>query len=169
MSPQGKYGPGQIGRPQGSTTISGRDMQIFGLHMIGKSNIEISVILGITIQTVSNTINTDYFRAQKAKVFAETIKGISNGEYSPLTIAKANASRMMALNVQIAETGKAEVNRLRAIHDILDRACGKATQRIVVDDVDSIIERMSNEELALYAEKGEMPEWAKSGNDATVH
>lgn len=139
--------------------------------MIGRSNLEIAAILGISAQTVSNTINTDYFRAQKASAFAETVKGITSGEYSPLTIAKANAAKMMALNVQIAESGKAESNRLRAIHDILDRACGKATQRVIVDDVDSIIERMSNEELALYAEKGEMPEWAKNGLDqsATVH
>lgn len=169
MTSQGKAGT--IGRPLGSTTVSGRDLQIFALHMLGKSNIEIAATLGITTQTVSNTINTDYFKAEKSKVFAETIKGISSGAYSPLTIAKANAAKMMSLNVQIAETGKSESNRLNAIHDILDRACGKATQRLIVDDVDSIIERMSNEELALYAEKGEMPEWAKNGfeNDATVH
>lgn len=153
--------------------ISGRDLEIFYRHMMGMANKDIAVDLNLSEGTISQKINSDWFRHEKAKVHAMTVSAITSGKYSPLTIARANAVKMMQLNLGIAEGGKIEANRLRAIHDILDRAMGKAVQRsAVVDDPSADFERMTADELDRYAESGELPEWAKDGplgGGGTVH
>lgn len=146
--------------------------------MLGKTNLEIASLLSITPQTVSNTINTQYFQDAKAKVFNDTITEITkntSGAFSPLTIAKAAAGRLMARNIALAETAKSEQVQAQCIRDVLDRVIGKPTQRIAVEDLtDSIIDRMSEEELEAYCKDGTTPQWAKDAGlkdapDDTIH
>jgi DNA-binding CsgD family transcriptional regulator len=179
-SPSGNN-PGVLGRPFGSSRLSGRDLQIFAMHMQGVSNLEIASALSISPQTVSNTINSEFFVSEKRRVYSQTIDKITEnaaGTFSPLTIAKANASRMMQLNVEIAETAKDPRVKLQAVHDILDRVLGKPKQRIAIEDeADRLLEKMSESELAAYAATGALPSWAEKGssndpdtnNGGTVH
>lgn len=154
--------------------MSGLHLRIFRLHMAGAKNKQIAAELGCSEQTVSNVLNEDFFRQAKQDVVENTIRNLASGsaqidKFSPLTIAKAVAPRMMQLNMAIAESPKVPPNtRLRAIHDILDRACGKATQRVVVDDMDSILERCTDQELEVYSKTGQLPEWADNVG-GTVH
>lgn len=147
-----------------ATTLKGRDLQIFSLHMLGKSNLEIAKDLDIHPQTVANTMQTAYFRDAKQKVFADTMDAITKntaGAFSPLTLAKAAAGRAMQIQVGLMENSKNETIKLNAVHDILDRVMGRPTQKITVEDeVDSIIEKMNDIEMEAYITKGEIPQWA---------
>jgi len=156
--------------------LKGLHLRIFSLHMRGIKNLDIATELGISVQTVSLTLNDPFFLQAKQDVTENTIRNLASGSavverFSPLTIAKAVAPRMMQLNMQIAESAKVSPNtRLRAIHDILDRACGKATQRLVVDDMDSILDRCTDEELEHYSKTGELPDWTSNvSGQGTVH
>ena len=163
--------------PASPPQLKGRDLQIFSLHMLGKTNLEIAALVGVTAQTVSNTINTPYFQEAKRRVFDETINEITknaSGAFSPLTIAKAAAGRLMARNIALAENAKSEQVQAACIKDVLDRVIGKPTQRIAVEDLtDSIIDRMSDEEMEAYCKDGIIPAWAKdaglSNGPDTVH
>lgn len=162
------------GRPVGKPMMHGMHLRIFRLHMAGWKNKQVATELNCTEQTVSNILNEPFFRQAKQDVIENTIRNLASGsittdKFSPITIAKALAPRMMQLNVAIAENSKVSPNtRLRAIHDVLDRACGKATQRVVVDDLDSMLERCTDEELEVYSKTGQLPEWT-SNVSGTVH
>ena len=139
--------------------LSGRDLKVFELHMRGLTNNAIADILNISTQNVSNCLNMPPMLEAREQVFANTIARASSGiaTESAITIARANAPRMMQLQVQIAERSKSDAVRLKAINDILDRSLGKPMQRMVVDNMDGILEKMSEVQLETYYKDGILP------------
>ena len=122
--------------------------------------------LGICTQTVSNCLNTDEVRTAVNEVWKNTVSRLSSGPVSEsaTTMARAAAPRMMQLAIQLAESAKSEAVRLQGISMILDRSHGKPTQRVVVDKMDEILEKMSPAELEAFHKDGTMPAWAEDLN-----
>jgi orotate phosphoribosyltransferase-like protein len=163
------------GRPVGRAQLSGLHLRIFALHMKGATNKQIALELGCSEQTVSNVLNTDFFKQAKQDVVENTIRNLAAGtenaasNFSPMAIAKAVAPRMMQIAIAIAESPTVPpATRLRATDTVLDRVLGKATQRVVVDALDSILERCSDSEIETYIKTNQLPEWA-SNVGGTVH
>jgi len=163
------------GRPPGKAQIKGQHLRIFALHVQGKKNKEIAAELGCSEQTVSNVLNDDFFKQARVDVVENTIRNLAAGteavsnQFSPMTIAKAVAPRMMQIAIAIAESPKVPpATRLRATDSVLDRVLGKATQRVVVDAMDSILEKCSDQEIEVYIKTGQLPEWANSVS-GTIH
>lgn len=154
------------------TDLKGQDLAIFNLHMRGAKNKEIASILGITEQTVSACLQMDVMKEAKEEVLEESIKYLSSGvaAESAMTIARANAPRLMAMQVQLAMTARSDAIKLRAINDVLDRGMGKPTQRIINDNMDDILDAMSETELEQYMKTKEIPERLKNApGSGTVH
>jgi len=152
--------------------LSGRDLKVFELHMRGMKNNDIAAVLGITPVTVSNCLNIAPILEARKQVFDNTITRLSSGVAveSAITIAKANAPRMMQLQVYLAEHAKSDAVKLQAISGILDRSLGKPMQRVVVDQMDNLIESMNNEELEQYQKDGTLPEWTDhDSGSGSVH
>lgn len=156
--------------------LSGRDLQIFQLHCMGWQNNEIAAHLGVTPSTIVNCLNCEPVKAAIEQVWQNSITQLSNGptRESAVTMARAVSPRMMQLAINIAESGKSEAVRLQAITGILDRSLGKATQRVVVDRMDEILDRMSAAELEIFHKDGTLPAWAEGLNasgesESTLH
>lgn len=158
LSPNGTWLHGR--RASIKNNLSGRDLKVFELHMRGLRNKEISDILGITEQCVSNALNIEPIKEAREQVFANTVARLSSGAAveSAITIAKANAPRLMQMQIYIAENSKSDAHKLSAIRDVLDRSLGKPTQRLVVDRMDEMLEKMTDPELEAYHKDGTMPE-----------
>lgn len=140
-------------------TIKARDMEILYRHACGMKNKEIAEDLGITPQTVSNTLNTPWARNELAILHARTIDSIANGSYSPLALARAYANEALSIQISLMKSPhvRAQV-RARIADSILDRAGYKPAQRIENLDLNDVWDKMTPEELDHYAASGELPE-----------
>ena len=166
-------GPGPTNSPKSvKNNLRGQDLKVFELHMRGLKNLEIAELLQIVPQTVGNILAKPDLIAAREEVFRNSISRLSSGAAveSAITLARAHAPAMMRLQIQIAQTAKNDATKLKAINDILDRSLGKPTQRVVVDQMDSILDNMNDEELTAFHKDGTLPDWAAndSGSD-TVH
>lgn len=155
--------------------LSGRDLKIFELHIRGMKNTEIADLMGVTTVTVSNCLNIEPIKEAREEVFQNTIARLSNGTVteSATTMARVYAPRAMQMQMQIAERSRSDAVRLKAITDILDRSLGKPTQRVVIDQMDNILDRMSESELETYHKDGTLPAWAEdlnaAGRESVLH
>lgn len=140
-------------------TIKGRDMEILYKHACGLKNKDIAAILGISEQTVSTTINSDWAKNELALLHARTLDKIANGTYSPIAYARAFANEAIAIQVSLMRSPAVKANvRARIADSILDRAGYRPAQRVESIDLNEVFEKMSPEELDEYATTGNLPE-----------
>lgn len=137
--------------------IKGRDLEILSRHLLGMSNKDIALDLGISETTVSQKINSDWFRNELAEILASTVTKIANGQYSPMTIARAHALEAMNKNIDLMRQARSERVAQLSAWDILDRAGYKAPQKVEVVDVNDLFDRMTADELDDYASTGQLP------------
>lgn len=154
--------------------LNGMDLQIFSRFIQGKvTQRQIAQDLGISEVTVSSVVNSERFRLAQADVIDYTEKTLANSinAQAAISLAKGAAPRLMAANIYIAEHGRTEAIKLKAIHDILDRAVGRSTQKIVHSEEDAFLDDLSEAETLKFAETGEVPERHKNVGrvPGTVH
>ena len=139
--------------------IKGRDMEILYKHACGMKNREIAELLGVSEQTVSNTINSTWAKNELALLHARTLDSIANGSYSPLAYARAFANEAIAIQVALMRSPNVKANvRARIADSILDRGGYKPAQRIETLDLTDVFDKMTPEELDEYATSGNLPE-----------
>lgn len=133
-------------------------MEILYKHACGLKNKDIAESLGISEQTVSSTINSDWARNELALLHARTLDKIADGSYSPLAYARAIANEAMAIQVALMRSPSVKANvRARIADSILDRAGFKPAQRVESLDLTEVFDKMSPEELDEYATSGILP------------
>lgn len=147
--------------------LKGRDLEIFYRHVAGMTNNDIASDLGISPQTVSNTINSDWAKNEMALLHARTLDKIAEGTYSPLVLARAASSEAMAIQVALMRSPVVRPEtRARIADSIMDRAGYRPPTRVESLDLNDVFDKMSLEETEEYATSGRLPDRFRGTNIA---
>lgn len=135
------------------------DYRILTYLFQGIKTARIASRLGRSLQEIAKRIDRTAFRQAQAEVEAGVVKAIlSASAAEPVTMAKAAAPGAMRQVVKLSSTSQDPRTRLSASRTVLQYAGVEPPKRIEVTTPERVLDQMTADELARFAERRVWPE-----------
>lgn len=135
------------------------DYRIVTWLFMGMKTARIASRLGRPLAEVAKRIDRTAFRQLQAEIEAGVVKAILEARSAePVTMAKAAAPGAMRQVVKLSTTSQDPRTRLHASRTVLQYAGVEPPKRIEVTTPERVLDQMTAEELARFAERRVWPE-----------